>query len=372
MNEPPKSETPLGSGVTLNRELTASKNSIARSLPQWFARANVYELELINAAVKAIDDPKADAETVRAAHTLLHEFERKGQFKMQPSESDLFVLLMSAGLPDRLVVAAMKRFPRDRKLCFIWAMSWQALKWAEQQRAGDLSANAVLRVRASHADKDGRGFVGIPEIADELETAKTTVRRADKRLVKKGLMQFTGDRSSETVKIYQLPLPQKSSAGSSATLPPGSSVEVATKKRGSSVEVATKERGSSATLPLHDTRASARASRNPEPGTTDNRVSSPKNSHLLSSNKETTTTRAPFKAPRDVEEVFEYIFDHKNDDNRDLADLREQIEDGDVEWWFHANRAKSWKGVDDWHALLEATFSGGYFPSQKRKRKGHQ
>jgi hypothetical protein len=97
----------------------------------------------------------------------------------------------------------------------------------------------------------------------------------------------------------------------------------------------------------------------------DKRVSS-KDSHLLS-NKEQTNPRPSL--PRDVDEVFEYIFDHKNDDNCDLVQLREEIEDGDIEWWFKANQAKGWKGVVDWRAWLESAFAGGYFPSQKKKMK---
>ena len=90
-------------------------------------------------------------------------------------------------------------------------MSWPALKWAAEQRAGDPIANAVLRVRADHADDSGRVFIDAPAIANELETTKPTVLAADKRIIEKKLMQHTGDWAGKTrrVPVYQLAMPKQ-------------------------------------------------------------------------------------------------------------------------------------------------------------------
>jgi hypothetical protein len=107
---------------------------------------------------------------------------------------------------------------QDRGVLFdVWAMSWQALKWAAQQQAGDLSANAVLRVYADHADQIGRTWVDSNTIAKELQTSQPTVLNATKRLVESGLLKDTKERSGQTgsVRVFQLKIPRENKRTSS-------------------------------------------------------------------------------------------------------------------------------------------------------------
>src|SRR5262245_43297842 len=106
MTEPStdKARAPLGnesSGATRNHELTRradnsedgrsaqvhSPKPVAIEQPQWFALGNEIELEQINSAVAALKS--ADVVVVRDAFATLQEFERRGQFRMQPSETDV-------------------------------------------------------------------------------------------------------------------------------------------------------------------------------------------------------------------------------------------------------------------------------------------
>ena len=85
-------------------------------------------------------------------------------------------------------------------------MSWESLKWAAEQRAGDLSANAVLQVYADHATKTGRTWVDSKTIAERLQTTKPTVLDAISRIIARGLMEDTGERVGKTgkVRVFQL------------------------------------------------------------------------------------------------------------------------------------------------------------------------
>jgi hypothetical protein len=326
------------------------------SLPQWFARGNVRELKQINAAVDALNN--SDIVVVRSAFAVLAEFERRDQFRMEPSESELFVLLMKAGFPDRLVVAAMKRFRRDRKFSFITAMSWQALKWAFEQRGQDLSASAVLFVRANHADKNGRGWLSDGEIAEHIGASPATVRRADERLIEKGLMQFTGERAGQTlsVKVYQLLLPRSSLTTSE--LKDG-------KLTRSSLEAHSK-------LTRSDTASRYARARNLEPGTSDKGVSSPQNSHL-SSNEErkitrpTTDSRPRGNRPKDKDEMESYF----NGDEPE-AECLHYLDESDLLWFWEANQANDWKTggkfIHDWKAWARSTYHAQKFPTQRQKK----
>ena len=244
-------------------------------------------------------------------------------------------------------------------------MSWQALKWAEEQRAGDLSANAVLRVRASHADKNGRGFVGVPEIAEVLQTTKTTVRRADERLIKKSLMKFTEERAGQTlrVKVYQLSLPRNSSA----TLPFNERKTDAKRTRNSSETVAKQMRNSSATLPSHDTRA--RVTLNPEPGTQEDKRLRSNNADLLSSSskeEEGKKSRPALNRPTSEEEVINYL-----SDDPEFNELRDPITD--ALWFWTANENNDWKYAGkDWREYAKQTVYARKFPSQNPKWKPHE
>jgi DNA replication protein DnaT len=117
-------------------------------------------------------------------------------------------------------------------------MSWPALKWAATQRAGSLTNNAILRVLADHADKNGQVWVSAPEIARELDTSKPTVLKAQKALLKRGLICDTRERRGATghVPVFQLQMVKEETSNGEETV---------------------KERTSNGkgVLPFHDTRA---------------------------------------------------------------------------------------------------------------------
>jgi hypothetical protein len=87
-------------------------------------------------------------------------------------------------------------------------MSRQALKWAAEQRAGDLAANAVLSVYADHATKTGRTCVDSKTIMWELETTERIVLEATNHLLARGLMKDTGERV-RFVRVFQLKMPRE-------------------------------------------------------------------------------------------------------------------------------------------------------------------
>ena len=340
---------------------TALDNNIRPSCKQYIARGDVYERKRIAAAFDVINDPSATLETVRAASATLEEFRRKGQFEMTPSETDFARIAAAIGFSSEQINAAWASYQRTGKFSADFAMSWQALKWADEQRAGDLSASAVLYVRASHADKNGRGFVGVPEIAEQLGTTKPTVHRADERLVKKGLLKWTKERAGQTlsIKVYQLSLPRSSNT----TL---------------LLENTKQTRSSNTTLPLRDTRA-----RSPEPGT-ETTVRSPENELIVSNNNKDDKNFRPacLSRPKDAGEVWEYIYnandDHPEQETAPLAKYFIELagDDGDddegnrdIDFWLLMNERKGWRGVTDWHVYLRDTFLRGWFPSQKRKAK---
>lgn len=61
-------------------------------------------------------------------------------------------------------------------------MSFQAIRWAEQQKTGDNISKAVLVALASFADKDGFAWPSQLAVAEKCELAVRTVRYAMKRL----------------------------------------------------------------------------------------------------------------------------------------------------------------------------------------------
>ena len=241
-------------------------------------------------------------------------------------------------------------------------MSWEAVRWAMAQDPGDPILKWVLIGTCNFVNKrSGKTYV-TPKTVAEFCNIKRSQSVADwqKKLGGMRLLRDTGERGGGNGRVI--------------FWAPGWDKKLTTPRVASSQqtnnELTTDLQQTNNTLITPSvTSFIGKVGTNLEALTlnpVDKRVSS-KNSHLLS-NKEETKPRPSW--PSDVVEVFEYIFDHKNDDNCDLRQLRKQIEDGDIEWWFNANQAKGWKGIEDWRAWLEATFAAGHFPSQKRKMKG--
>ena len=148
----------------------------------------------------------------------------------------------------------LKRFRRELRAAsrldgLILNMSWQALKWAAQQRAGDLAASAVLRVLADHASNTGRTFVDSKTICDELGTTKPTVLDAIKRLLERGLMEDTGERIGKTgrVPVFQLKMPPETNKKRS------SGFTVKRVKRSSNGKEKVKQRSNSFTVDAGET-----------------------------------------------------------------------------------------------------------------------
>jgi hypothetical protein len=252
------------------------------------------------------------------------------------------------------------------KISAIIAMSWQARKWADEQRAGDLSANAVLQVYAQHADQTGRTWVGSNTIAEQLETSQPTVLDATKRIIKRGLMKDTKERVGATgnVRVFQLKMPRQKAKQRTR----GFSV-----KHTSNAKATHKQCTSNAqeALALSDTRA--RGTRNMEHGK--ETIVQPSAAELIVSShnkdKDDENVRPGLNRPNDTGEVFEYIYCTDNDETEALEryfnELADDEAEQDIHYWLHMNERRGWRGVTDWHVYLRETFLRGWFPSQQRK-----
>jgi hypothetical protein len=103
-------------------------SSTDRNQPQYFARGNAIELSRINAAVRTINDPGAAVEIVRAAHAVLLDYERRGQFQLKPTKADFSRVCLLAGFRPRYVTAAWKSYQRNGSFSTIYAMAGGAGK----------------------------------------------------------------------------------------------------------------------------------------------------------------------------------------------------------------------------------------------------
>lgn len=70
-------------------------------------------------------------------------------------------------------------------------MSWDALSWAAQQKAGGSTDKLVLIILANFADENGSSFPSHKTIADRAECGVSTVERSLKRLEARGLVSIT-------------------------------------------------------------------------------------------------------------------------------------------------------------------------------------
>jgi hypothetical protein len=268
------------------------------------------------------------------------------------------------------------------------AMSWQALRWAAEQRAGDLSANAVLLVYADHATKTGRTWVDSKTIAERLQTTKPTVLDAIGRIIARGLMEDTGERVGKTgsVRVFQLEMALETSKERSNSF---------TAKRSRSGKEAVKKESNSFTADAGETAS------NPEPVTIEEEEvhNFSSSSSFKKDEKKETKSRGALRRPTnedkddknfrpclsrpdDAGEVWAYIY-NANDDHpkEETAALRKYFSDlagpdgndtegdRDIEYWVHINEKNGWRGVTDWRVHLKETFLRGWFPSQKRKRR---
>ena len=244
-------------------------------------------------------------------------------------------------------------------------MSWQARKWADEQRAGGLSANAVLQVYAQHADQTGRTWVDSNTIAERLETSQPTVLDATKRLIKRGLMKDTGERVGATgnVRVFQLEMPREKAKKrtSSFSVKHTSNAKATHKQRTSNAQEA---------LALSDTRARAEHG-NMEHGK-DETIVQPSAAELLVSShnedKKNENVRPGLSRPNDSGEVFEYIYCTDSGETEALKSYFNELADDDeadrdIEYWLHMNERRGWRGVTDWRVYLRQTFLKGWFPA---------
>ena len=88
-------------------------------------------------------------------------------------------------------------------------MITHAVKWARGQPVGGPVEYAVLLALAHEVDRHGVCERSVREIADEVNTDRTTVRRVLDRLSGRGLVSWKQGHSG-TRNIYRLPLPDRS------------------------------------------------------------------------------------------------------------------------------------------------------------------
>jgi hypothetical protein len=300
------------------------------------------------AAIDATNDTNADIDVARAAHAALEDFRCKNQFEMQPSESDFARIAAVFGFTSEQIAAAWASYRRNGKFSAILAMSWQALKWAAQQRAGSLSANAVLRVYADHATKAGRTWVDSKTIAERLQTTKPTVLDAISRIIERGLMEDTGERVGKTgsVRVFQLKMALETNEKRSNSF---------TAKRYRSGKEAVKKQTNSFTAGIGET-ASNPLTRNQE---------------------EEEKSRGALRRPTNEDEIYEYIFCENDPRTEPLQEFLISLEDHDhernISWFWQANELSDWKRCKgDWRSYLLLTFARGMFPSQRRPPKKKQ
>ena len=277
-------------------------------------------------------------------------------------------------------------------------MSWQALKWAAHQRAGSLSANAVLRVYADHASKTGRTFVDSKTIAEELETTKPTVLDAIGRILKRGLMEDTGERVGKTgsVRVFQLKMASKASGKGESSLTVKRSNSFTAKRYRSGKEAVKKQsnsftagRGETASNLYPLTRGGVEDSPPPllykdeEKNKSRGGLRPPTNDAAEESKDE---SRAAFRPPTD-EEFYTYIFGGGGGDDDPNHEAKESLKrffvrldvndpeeaERNGRWFLRENSKSGWKYCKgDWRQYLLSTFDRGMFPSQRRPPKKGQ
>jgi hypothetical protein len=242
-------------------------------------------------------------------------------------------------------------------------MSWEAVKWAHEQNPGDPTMKYVLIAMCDFASKrTGKISAGAKEISDWCNHHDwRVVKNAQAKLEDAGFIVDTGERTGGNgrVPIY---LP-----GYDQTR---NKLEANKKQTRSKLGAPDAPSFIGKVVPI------------PEPGTLnhgDNRMNSP-NSCSLSPSEERKKTRPAGNRPGNLDEVWAYIVDHKNDD-RCLADLREYLlqcleeeeADRQIGWWFNSNQRTDWKisgaYICDWKSHLLATFAGGHFPAQREEAK---
>jgi hypothetical protein len=289
--------------------------------------------------------------------------------------------------PANRAFAELRRIRREKPWVkfTILAMSWEALRWAAQQRAGDLAASAVLRVLADHASKTGRTFVDSKTICEELGTTKPTVLDAIGRIIARGLMEDTGERVGKTgsVRVFQLKMALETNKerSNSFTAKRSRSGKEAVKKQSNSFTADAGETASNL-KPLTIEEEEAHSFSSSSSIKKDEEKESNSRGALRRPTEDEKNFRPCLSRPKDTGEVWEYIY-NANDDHpeeetaslvkyfSDLAGPDENDAEGDrdIEYWLHINERNGWRGVTDWHVHLKETFLRGWFPSQKRKAK---
>lgn len=89
-------------------------------------------------------------------------------------------------------------------------MSFEAMKWASQTKAGGSTNKLVLLLLANYADQDFKCFPSIARLAEMTECSPDTVRRAVHDLRKRGIIEIRerfeafGDKKRQTSNVYVL------------------------------------------------------------------------------------------------------------------------------------------------------------------------
>jgi Helix-turn-helix domain len=91
-------------------------------------------------------------------------------------------------------------------------MSWQARKWADDQRPRTAMCKWILLSLAHFANKHGESWPGLDSLVEYSLASKNTVKAAIKILIEDKEIFDTGKRRGETgrVPVYQLPLNETS------------------------------------------------------------------------------------------------------------------------------------------------------------------
>ena len=91
-------------------------------------------------------------------------------------------------------------------------MSFEAMKWASEQKAGNSTNKCILWILANYADQDFTCFPSIKKIANMAECSESTARRSLHDLRKKSLIEIReryqayGDKNRQTSNVYILKL----------------------------------------------------------------------------------------------------------------------------------------------------------------------
>ena len=89
-------------------------------------------------------------------------------------------------------------------------MSFEAMKWASEQKAGNSTNKCILWILANYADQDFTCFPSIKKIANMAECSESTARRSLHDLRKKSLIEIReryqayGDKNRQTSNVYIL------------------------------------------------------------------------------------------------------------------------------------------------------------------------